>query len=333
MPYRARASTAASAPHRSPAPARPSSVPAGPLRLLQNHARALYVTLARLGQHAVGTALTLCVVAVVLSLPATLVTLFRDMAPATLQLGERSAQATLYLRDSVTPAAGEALTERIAHQPGIAAARYISRDAALAEFRQQAGAAAAVALLDTNPLPASIVVTPDIHRGQAATRTILNALAAMPEVEQAQRDPAWTDQLYAGFSLLKNLLWLALAALALTILIVVGNTIRLEIEDRRHEIAIMKLIGASNAYVRRPFLYMGACYGVGGAVFALLLVALVMQLLEYAVRESAVLGNTGMVLAAPGFDTSVALLVTGLVLGWIAAVWTVARHLHRIEPR
>ncbi|HEU0197915.1 MAG TPA: permease-like cell division protein FtsX [Nevskiaceae bacterium] len=302
-------------------------------RWLQDHTRALDTAVTRLKRHSFGTMLTLLVIGIVLALPATLTGVLHDVSGGGYQLGQKSLQATLFLKDSVSQTDGETLARRIARRPGVAAAHYLSRSDALAEFKRNSGAAAALDALVDNPLPASITVTPDVHASEGVTRKLMQSLATLPQVDQAQLNQQWLQRLYAIFRLASHVVTLIMAALAVTVLIVIGNTIRLEIEDRRDEIAITKLIGASNAYVRRPFLYGGACYGLAGAVVALILVSIGLALLQSSVRDVAALYGAHIDLPGLGFESAMTLLGVGLVLGWAAAFWTVSRHLHRIEPR
>lgn len=302
-------------------------------RLAQDHARALDAALSRLKHHRLGTALTIFVIGIVLALPTALATLLHDLSGGSYALGQNSAQATLFLKASVSASNGKALAQKIARRDGVSAAHYLSRTAALDEFKQHSNAGAALKLLDHNPLPASITVTPDVHAGETATRALLKKLAALPEVDKAQLNEQWLRKLYAMTHLAARVVLTMMIVLAATVLIVIGNTVRLEIEDRRDEIAITKRIGASNAWVRRPFLYGGTCYGLGGAIVAWILVQIGLASLSAGVQNIATLYGTTLALPGLDFNASATLLGAALLMGWGAAFWTVSRHLHKIEAR
>jgi len=326
-------------PRRPAKPAAPSRAVAGPPsllgRLLQDHVRALSGTLAQLRSRPVGTTLTLLVLAVTLALPAGLQALLGNLGDASYRFGAASLQATLFLKDSVDDTQGRALATDIARRAGVQGSIYHSRSDALHEFQAHAdaGSVQALQLLNDNPLPASILVTPDPRAPQAQVQTLLHDLAALPQVERAQLDQQWLQRLYALTHLLTRVALMVMGVLAASVVIVIANTIRLDIENRRDEIEVMKLVGASNGFVRRPFLYTGLSYGLGGALLALLLVQLAVWSLQAAVQHLAGLYDSSLQLHGLAFQDAMALLGVGLGLGWAGAFYTVSRHLKHIEPR
>ena len=297
--------------------------------------RALSGTLAQMRGKPLGTLLTVFVLGITLALPAGLQALFSNLSDTGYRIGQQSLQATLFLKDSVDEAQGRKLATDIRMRAGIASSRYLSKADALKEFETHSGAAesGALKLLDSNPLPAAIVVAPDPRQPQAQTQALLAKLTHLPEVDQAQLDQQWLQRLYALLDLIAKIMLMVMAVLAASVVIVIANTIRLDIENRRDEIEVMKLVGASDAYVRRPFLYMGLSYGLAGAMLALVLVEVAVLLLEGAVQHLAGLYDAHLRLQGLSFSSSIILLGCGLALGWIGAFWTVSRHLHRIEPR
>lgn len=298
---------------------------------MQDHVRAISTTLGALARRPVGTLLTAFVIGITLALPAGLHTLVANLGQASAGL-QGSLHASLFLSDEVSEERGRELTREIARKPGISAAQYISKAQAMQEFRAYSGFGEALDLLPDNPLPATIVVTPDAKRGQAGTTVLLKELASMPEVSQAKLDEKWLQRLYAIVALVQRAVLLIAGALALAVLIVVGNTIRLDIENRRDEIEVMKLIGAANSYIRRPFLYTGLWYGLAGGVLACALVeAGVFALVEPA-RQLAGLYDTQASLHGLSFDAGLAVFGAGVGLGWLGAFWAVSRHLRHIEP-
>ena len=315
----------------SSAPKRVSSGPGWLQRQVQDHVRALTGTFGDLLRRPVATALTAFVIGITLALPAGLHALVGNLGRAGEGL-QGSLRATLFLKDSTTADRGADLTREIASRPGVTAAHYISREEALQEFRAGSGFAAALDQLKENPLPAVIEVTPDGHQPQARIESLLKTLGELPEVEQARLDEKWVQRLYAILELVQKAVNLIAGALGVAVLVVVGNTIRLDIENHRHEIAVMKLIGAADGYIRRPYLYCGLWYGLAGAILACLLVeAGILALQEPAGRLAGLYGSPAR-LDGLGFDTALALFGIGPALGWVGAFWAVSRHLQDIEP-
>jgi cell division transport system permease protein len=314
-----------------PPPRRVAHQPSWLERQTQDHVRAISGTLGALARRPIGTLLTAFVIGITLALPAGLHTLVANLGRAGEGL-QGTLRASLFLSDDVTEDRAQALSREIARKPGVSAVRYISRAQALEEFRSYSGFGEALDLLKDNPLPATIVVTPDAKQPEAKTAALLKELAALPEVSQAKLDEKWLQRLYAIVDLVQRAVLLIAGALALAVLIVVGNTIRLDIENHRDEIEVMKLIGAGNGYIRRPFLYTGLWYGLAGGILACALVqAGVFALVEPA-RRLAGLYDSQATLQGLSFNAGVAVFGAGLGLGWLGAFWAVSRHLRHIEP-
>jgi cell division transport system permease protein len=313
------------------APKRVAHQPSWFERMSQDHVRAISATLAALLRRPVGTLLTAFVIGITLALPAGLNTLVANVGRAGDGL-EGSLRASLFLKDEVSAERGQELARDLARKPGINGARYISREQALDEFRSYSGFGEALDILKDNPLPATIVVTPSARQAQANAQALLKELGALPEVAEAKLDEKWLQRLYAILALVQRAVLMIAAALAVAVLIVVGNTIRLDIENRRDEIEVMKLIGAPGSYIRRPFLYTGLWYGLSGGILACLLVdAGVLSLVEPA-RKLAGLYDSQASLSGLSFNAGLGVFAAGLGLGWLGAFWSVSRHLRHIEP-
>lgn len=300
-------------------------------RFAQEHSRVFFFSLGKLAQRPFGTLLTALVLGVTLALPAALDVLLQN-AGSISKSWEGTLQASLYLKDSVTPEQGAALAQRLAERPGVAKARYISREQALAEFRELSGFGEALDTLDSNPLPAVILVTPRREQGKAQIELLVESLGKLPEIELAKLDQKWLERVYAVLDILSRAVLMLSALLAAAVIVIVGNTIRLDIESRREEIVVMKLIGAPNSFIRRPFLYTGIWYGLAGALLALLIVYGALIALSAPAQELARLYDSGFALAWPRLDTIATMFAGGLLLGWAGAFWTVTRHLGSIEP-
>ncbi|MGQ0586568.1 MAG: cell division protein FtsX, partial [Gammaproteobacteria bacterium] len=203
----------------------------------------------------------------------------------------------------------------------------------LAEFRELSGFGEALDLLsDINPLPAVIVVTPQRDLPQPRMQGLMDALAALPEVEVAKLDQKWLERLYAILSIVERAVLIIAAMLALAVMVTVGNTIRLEIESKREEIIVMKLIGAPNSFIRRPFLYTGLWYGLAGGLVAWLFVSGAMYALAGPARRLAGLYESSYTLVGLTGEATALVLAAGVALGVLGSAWTVGRHLDRYEP-
>ena len=214
--------------------------------------------------------MTILVIATALALPAGLRVAVNN-ADAVSDSWQSAADFTVYLKLDVSEEAARRTARAIEERADVAGVTVIDRDAALAEFRAQSGFGEALDALDGNPLPHTLVVHP--ASGIAGdVEALAKAMAALPETELVQVDTAWVSRLRAMLALAGRLVDFATVLLGLAVAIVVGNTIRLEINNRSVEIEVTKLVGGTDAFIRRPFLYLGLCYGLAGAFVALLVV-------------------------------------------------------------
>ncbi|EWH03089.1 cell division protein FtsX [Halomonas sp. BC04] len=214
----------------------------------------------------------------------------------------------------------------------MARTRLITAAEGMAEFQQALGLADALGRLDDNPLPASVVVTP-VDPAPEGVRELAESLQEMTGVDEVRLDLAWLERL-RHLAELGSRVALALGVLfGLGVLLVVGNTIRLAVESRRQEIEVVMLIGATHAFVRRPFLYSGAWYGLGGGLLAWGLLGLGSEWL--AAPVSALAASYGATFQLPqlGAAGSATLLICSTLLGWLGAWIAVSRHLADIRPR
>ena len=288
-------------------------------------------TLVKLLANPASALLTWLVVAIALTLPGALWMTLDNME----QLSGRfqaSGRITLYLEPQASIEAGQQLMERIAALPDVESASFIDSDSALDDFRTNSGLQQALEFLPENPLPAVILVEPPLGLQADEVNRLAEQLAAYQIVDSIQLDMAWVERLLAMLALGERLIWVLGVLLALAILLVVGNTIRLAIAARVDEIRVIKLVGGTNAYVRRPFLYTGLWYGLVGGLLAWILLASCWLLLSGPVDELARLYGSGFELKPLSAGAAMALLLSAMLLGWLGAWWSVARHLDQIEP-
>lgn len=296
------------------------------------HFHVLTTSLGQLGRAPISTLMATAVIGIALALPALLYVSLSKLQGVGAAWQE-SAQISLFLRDSVSEEGAQGLQAELRRWPEISSVQYISRDQALEQFRQRSGLGDVVEMLDRNPLPNVLVVYPNINESTTLdTEVLLSKLRARPEVELAQLDLEWLQRLHALIDLANRAVLVLGGLLALAVLFVIGNTIRMAIQNRREEIEVVKLIGGSNAFVRRPFLYNGIWYGLFGGLLAWLLVNLLLLLLNAPVRQLATLYGSDFSLGLVGLKTTLILLCAGPLLGWVGAWLVAGRHIRAIEP-
>ena len=298
---------------------------------IESHRASLLDSLRRLGKQPIGSFFTCLVMAVALSLPMGLSLLLNNVE----RLGgswQRAAQISLYLNIDASTKEGEGLRDDIKNLPGVADAEYISRDQALEEFQQQSGLGEALKELPQNPLPGVVLVTPN-EVDKPTLEALRQKLAEMPKVQQAQLDLVWVERLAAILKLGDRFVFGLTVLLVSALLLVIGNTIRLHIENRRIEIEVIKLVGGTDSYVRRPFLYMGALYGLGAGILSWGVLAFGLNWLNDAVVGLAGLYGSDFALAGVPVADGLSLLLGAVLLGYIGAWIAVARHLRELAPK
>ena len=297
------------------------------------HLQALLGSLGRLIRSPLASFLTLLVIALALALPAAL-KLFVTNAQAATGNFASAVDVSVYLKTDVPLAKAQQLSQAAQQRPDVAGVTLISADKGLEDFRTYSGFGDALAALKENPLPHVLHVRPRAAASSAAGLDSLRRyFAAWPEVDLVQVDSEWVMRFNAILEVLQRLLIIAAVLLGIGVLAIIGNTIRLEIQARRAEIEVTKLVGGSNAFVRRPFLYTGVLYGLGGALLAWGILTVVVLVLRDSVATLARLYGSRYLLEGLTPDDIGVLLGVGLVLGWLGAWIAAARHLRSIEPR
>lgn len=242
-------------------------------------------------------------------------------------------QISLFLKHDVPDSRGRALRQRVADMVEVADADFIPREDALAEFQRLSGFGDVLTALTSNPLPSVIVVWPArAQGGPEAIEELLTRLKRMPEVDVAQLDMQWVKRLYAIMAIVERGVQVLALLLALAVVLVVGNTIRLAIQNRREEIVVAKLIGATDAFIRRPFLYTGFWYGLFGATIAYVMITGTLIALREPVEVLSGLYRSEFHLAGLDLHSATVLLGTGILLGLLGSWLAVGRHLRAIEP-
>lgn len=301
--------------------------------LTTRHTQALLGALGRLARAPLATTLTLLVIGLALALPAALGLLVRNAESATGGFGH-AVDMAVYLKSGVSLARARRLAVEARAEPGVADVRLISASAGLRQFRQYSGFGAALNALKTNPLPNVLRIVPQPRSsGVASLEGLRRTFASWPEVDMVQLDEQWVLRFEAIVAVVRRLVSIAAVLFGAGVLAVIGNTIRLEILNRRDEIEVTKLVGGSNAFVRRPFLYTGMLYGLGGALLAWLVLEGAVLGLQAPVTHLARLYGSGFALTGLAGRELLVLLGGGMALGWLGAWISARRHLRDIEPR
>jgi len=290
-------------------------------------------SLGRLFRTPFATLMTAAVIGIALALPTGLYVMLDNLQQAGGNWDD-STQVSLFLKNQVSEDQALALAHRLEQRRDIQAVQYISAEQALAEFQSQSGFGAVLDNLNSNPLPSVLVLRPllvDDDPSQA--EALVNGLKRLPEVDVAQLDMQWLKRLFAILETIQRGVMIIAILLGLAVLLTVGNTIRLAIENRRDEIIITKLIGATNAFIRRPFLYYGVWYGLFGGLLALILVDISILLLQEPVTRLTGLYGSAYSLGLLDFTLSATILSGGMLLGLVGSWIAVGRHLSQIEPR
>jgi cell division transport system permease protein len=247
---------------------------------------------------------------------------------------DSAAQVSLFLRTELSVEAAQRVEQSLREREDIAATRLVTREEALQEFQQLSGFGDVLRNLDDNPLPNLILVTPRQTQLDGEQALALQAeLEQQPGVQRAVLDMAWVQRLNALMHLSQRMVVVLGVILAFGVLLVIGNTIRLAIENRREEIVVVKLVGGSDAFVRRPFLYTGLWYGLGGAVLSWIIISAALWGLRGPLSALAMLYQSDFHLQGLGVEGGLLLLLLGSFLGLVGAWSAVARHLAAIQPR
>ncbi len=295
------------------------------------HFDTLRESLVRLARQPFATGLNVIVIGIALSLPVGFYLGIDNLQAFSRQLSS-DPQVSIFMAMDASQADVSAVERRLRAHPEVGRVDFIAREQALARLKRSAGLADVLADLERNPLPDAFVVT--ARSNDPVTLEVLREQAARwPKVEHVQLDAEWARRLDAALAVGRLLVTLLAALLALALVAVTFNTIRLQILTRRDEIEVSKLIGATNPFIRRPFLYLGALQGLAGGCAAWAVVTLAVVVLNVQLSELGTLYGTAFNLQSLDAADSAILLAFSAALGWLGAWLSVSRHLWQIEPR
>lgn len=298
------------------------------------HIQVFFYSLGQLSRAPISTLMTCMVIGIALALPTGLHTLLNNAQ----QLSggwESTAQISVFLKKKIPESQAQKIKADIQRWPDVISVHYISREQALKEFQNLSGFGDALKALNTNPLPSVLVVKPKLsaQTNEQTTEKLLNKLQNLRQTDKAQLDMQWVRRLYAIMNIVERGVQILGFLLALAVLLVVGNTIRLAIQNRRKEIVVMKLIGGTDAFIRRPFLYTGFWYGLFGGIIAWILVSFTILSISNPIEKLTALYQNQFELNNISFLTALTLIMISIFLGLLGSWFAVGRHLREIEPQ
>lgn len=301
--------------------------------LFVSHVRQALHSLGELWRQPAASIMTVGVLGLSITLPSTLYIMVKNTEKISAGW-EQASEISLFLKANTSATAAQQLVARLTTWPEIDTVTFVPADDALKEFQHLSGLGDAIAYLAENPLPDVVLVTPVArHAGPNAAQTLLEKLKQQREVDVGKLDIEWLERLYAMLDIFRDLVTLIGGLLFIAVVLIIGNTIRLNILNKRDEIIIMKLVGATDAFIHRPFLYTGFWYGLLGGLVAWFSVIIILWWMDGSIQAFAALYQKDF--AITGLTGSALLTMLGLsvALGLIGSMISVQRHVREIEPK
>jgi len=296
------------------------------------HLQAVIFSLGQIRRSPASSLMTIAVIGIALALPSGLHLVLKNIQDVSAGWDSAS-QVSLFLKKDLSDSAVKKLANRLREMREIEAVVEINPQRALQEFRQISDFGDALNTLQENPFPTVLIVEPaSSHSAPAAVEALLLRLKIMSGVELAQLDMEWLQRWYALMEIIKRAVLVLAVLLSLAVLLIIGNTIRLAIQSRREEIEVQKLIGATDAFIRRPFIYSGIWHGLIGAFIAFVLINTAVWMLDDSVKQLSQLYGSDFSLHSMSLAISVLLLLMGILLGYLGSRLSVGHHLRDIEP-
>jgi cell division transport system permease protein len=294
---------------------------------LSQHQQPLKLVIGRMRNNLMATLLMFCVIGVTLCLPAILYTVVDNLSRLTGGV-ESKPQISLFLK--LDASNKTEIEVQLKKHADVASFEFVSKDDAWSKMQQDKNTADAAASLEKNPLPDAFYITPK-NISPDNMGHLQEEMQKWNGVELAQVDANWVKRLDTILKLGKKAVFVLVVLLGFALITVIGNTIRLQIMTQREEIEVSKLIGATNPFIRRPFLYAGVLYGLGGGLAALIILTFVTMLFNFSVTEIADLYASNFRLQLPSGLSILVLLVSATGLGWLGSYFAVNRTLAQFE--
>jgi cell division transport system permease protein len=294
---------------------------------------ALRGTVSDMWRQPLATLLTVMVIAISLTLPSVCYMVWKNVSQAATQWYP-APQLTVYLSKTLDDTAAENVTAQLKQLDGVDNVNYLTREEALNEFRNWSGFGGAMDMLEQNPLPAVAIITPKLNFQNSDTMANLrDRVAKVQGVDEVRMDDSWFARLAALTGLVGQIASMIGLLMVIAVFLVIGNSVRLSIFARRDTINVQKLIGATDGFILRPFLYGGALLGFSGAVLSLILSEVLVLRLQSVVAQVATVFGTTFVLEGFSWDEGLLLLLIAAIIGWIAAWLATVQHLRRFTPQ
>lgn len=299
---------------------------------LKLHKKNFRESLFAIFKHPANSLLTIMVLAIALALPG-IFYIMTNNAKALSGNWDSSMEVSLYLQEVATEQQAQNLVADLVAQDDFKSVTLINKEQALEEFKQYSGIADSLAMLEENPLPIRISIIPsDSYTDLANLQAKADELEALALVESATLDAEWINRYQQILILSEKIGTFISALLAIGVLLIVGNTIRLAILNRREEIQVIKLVGATDAFIRRPFLYTGFWYGFISGIIAALMISILSNLVASSASRLAELYHSQYQLLGLTLEQTLILMVTGGLLGLVGSWLSVRKHLREIQP-
>ncbi|TDJ22518.1 MAG: ABC transporter permease [Gammaproteobacteria bacterium] len=296
-----------------------------------HHMQSLVFSLGKIYHSPTTTIMTVAVIGITLSLPGGFYLFLKNIDAMSGDF-RSSSQISLYLDIEMDEKKARAMERQVADMPDVADTRFVSKEESLEAFRQTSGFGKSIDTLSSNPLPHTIIVEPSSSADTFAVKNLLNLLQTLPGVEIAKLDTEWLERLYTILEIARRSVAIITILFGFAVLLIIGNTIRLDIQNRYQEIIVTKLIGATNAFIRRPFLYGGLWYGLLGGVISWFIVEIGYLAISGPLNRLNLLYQADLVLITFSFQDFIILISSSTLLGLTGSWIAVARHLNQIEP-
>ncbi len=298
---------------------------------IMHHLQSLVFSLGKIYLAPITTIMTVAVIGITLSLPAGFFVFLKNIDAISAEFRSTS-QISLFMALSLSEEDARTIEAEIQTIELVSSTIFVSRDVALEDFRQSSGFGKSIDTLSSNPLPHTIIVEPIGGIDTVDAKNLLNRLQAIDGVEIAKLDTEWLERLFTLLEIAERSILVLTLLFACAVLLIIGNTIRLDIQNRYQEIIVTKLIGATDSFIRRPFLYGGVWYGLFGGLLAWLIVEIGFLSIASPLQKLTLLYQSEFGFQTFSFVDFIILVTSSTLLGLAGSWIAVAKHLNKIEP-
>lgn len=290
---------------------------------LNHHVQAVKLVLTRMRQNQLSSLLISLVIGVAMCIPALFYVGVDNLSTLTHHM-QNDNEISLFLKLDVSSESIEQIDQLLSKHPNIQKYRLVTKEEAWLQLQAKSETNPAVQELSKNPLPDAFFIQAKSLEPKALDSVRLE-LQAVPGVDQAVFNADWAKRLAVLLALGKTIIYFIATLLAIALLVIIGNTVRMQILTQKDEIEVSKLIGATNSFIRMPFLYAGVLYGAFGALLAIVMMASIIMIFNHSVAQISDLYSSDFHLAI--FDSKLFLTMTGIAIfiGWLGSYMAVNR--------